>query len=288
MVSLAPPNCATLLQSSQEAAASVESRHELWRHDRCPSDCQRPTLALSWVLALALTCLTVGGIGLTTPVKRPFQLLTMASAPVGDENAELAMVEMSAPVAEQSPDTAAEETALDLFLPEPEAIPEVTPQILEDLPEIAEILTAEDLFTVPAAAPVEDMLKPETPRPPQPAPRPRSAPSTASRAPATGSTATTTSASGGTGGTGTSARGSSKGYFPAPPYPAAARTRGIQGTVYLSITFGADGRVTSASVSRSSGYSDLDRAASDWVRRNWRAPAGQTGTYRQPVQFRLR
>jgi protein TonB len=62
----------------------------------------------------------------------------------------------------------------------------------------------------------------------------------------------------------------------------------MQGTVYLSITFGADGRATAVSVSRSSGYSELDRAASDWVKRNWRAPAGQVGTFRQPVQYRLR
>jgi protein TonB len=251
-------------------------------------------MALSWVLALCLTCLSVGVIGLTAPVKQPLQLLTMASAPQGEENIELAMMEMSAPPAEASPDTTASETTLEIPLPEPEFLPELTAQTFEELLELADVLTTEDLFIVPAAAPIETLLKPETPRRPEPtpapAPRPRTSPATTtSRSPtAFGSSTATGSTTGGSGGTGTQSRGSSKGFFPAPPYPAAARSRGLQGTVYLSITFGADGRVTGASVSRSSGYSDLDRAASDWVRRNWRAPAGQTGTYRQPVQFRLR
>ena len=93
---------------------------------------------------------------------------------------------------------------------------------------------------------------------------------------------------GGAGGTGTGSGGGSQGYFPTPPYPAVARSRGMQGTVYLSITFGADSRVTSATVARSSGYSELDRAAADWVRRRWRGSSSQVGTYRQPVNFRLR
>jgi protein TonB len=291
MLASTPSDYSALLPFSQGGASSVATRRELWRHDRCTSDCQRPTMALSWVLAIALACLSIGGLGLTRPVHRPFQLLSMTPAPVGEEKFDLAMVEMSAPTAEDSSETPVEEIALDMVLPQPETLPELVPETQEDLPEVAEVLTADDLFTVPAAPPVEDMLKPETPRRPAPTPappaRPRTTPTTASRSPATGST-TTGTATGGTGGTGTSARGSSKGYFPAPPYPAAARSRGIQGTVYLSITFGANGRVTAASVSRSSGYSDLDRVAGDWVRRNWRAPAGQIGTFRQPVQFRLR
>ena len=62
----------------------------------------------------------------------------------------------------------------------------------------------------------------------------------------------------------------------------------MQGTVYLNLTFNADGRVVSATVSRSSGYSYLDQTAADWARRNWRGSKGQTGTFRKPVQFRLR
>ncbi len=291
MLASTPSDYSALLPLSRGTEASVATRRELWRHDRCPSNCQRPTMALSWMLAIALACLGIGGLGLTRPVHRPFQLLSMTPAPVGEEKFDLSMVEMSAPTAEDSSETPVEEIALDMVLPQLETLPELVPETQEDLPEVAEVLTADDLFTVPAAPPVDDMLKPETPRRPAPTPappaRPRTTPTTAARSPATGSTATGT-ATGGTGGTGTSARGSSKGYFPAPPYPAAARSRGIQGTVYLSITFGANGRVTAASVSRSSGYSDLDRVAGDWVRRNWRAPAGQIGTFRQPVQFRLR
>jgi TonB family protein len=54
------------------------------------------------------------------------------------------------------------------------------------------------------------------------------------------------------------------------------------------IDFAADGRVTRATVSRSSGYTELDRTAAAWVRRHWRAASGQVGTFRLPVHFKLR
>lgn len=282
----------SLLLFDSGSSSSVANPTTLWRHDACPADCQRPILALSWTLAVSLACLAVGLIGLSSPIVQPIQLLEMASAPQGHDSGEIAMFEMTAPPSEEN--TAPSESALAIALPEPETLPELLPQPLENLPEIAEVMTAEDLFEVPAAAPVEPLLKPETPRtkesPPTNQPQrssSASSPSTASRSASSGASSSV-GAAGGTGGAGTSSRGTSKGYFPAPPYPAAARSRGMQGTVYLSITFGADGRVTGATVSRSSGYSDLDSAASSWVRRNWRAPVGQVGTFRQPVQFRLR
>ena len=284
----------TLPFFESQSSEPLHQTRALWRCHDCPSDCKRPTIALSWALALALACLSVGLFGLTIPTRTPVNLLSMASAPEGETTGELAMLEMAAPEAAANTASDTTESALEMILPEPTALPDLTPPPL-DLPELATVLTAEDVFEVPAADPVEPLLKVDTPRrsePDRPSTTPRSsAPSTASRSAASSSTSTSTSTSagsGGTGGTGTSARGSSKGYFPAPPYPASARSRGMAGTVYLSITFGADGRVTSASVSRSSGYSELDRTASDWVRRNWRGPAGKAGTYRQPVQFRLR
>lgn len=289
MLASSPADSPAVLLFPQAPPAPRAPALELWRLHRCPADCQRPTLALSWVLAISLACLSVSLIGLRTPVKQPLQLLSMASAPQGEDTGELAMLEMSAPPPEAQSETTPSEAALDLALPEPNLLPETLPDPLEDLPDLAEVLTADDLFEIPAAPPVEEMLTPATPRraepPPASTPRRSTAPATASRSPSTGAA---TGSSGGTGGTGTSSRGSSKGYFPSPPYPAAARSRGMQGTVYLSITFSSDGSVSSASVSRSSGYSELDRAASDWVRRRWRGPAGQAGTFRQPVQFRLR
>lgn len=251
---------------------------------------QRPSLALSWVLAITLTCLTTGLIGLRTPTRLPIGELFLASAPQGQQPGELAMLEMTAPPSAEA--TQSESTPNSQEEP-PIELPELPP-VPTDLPELTAALTTEDIFAVPAAPPIETLLRPETPRPTQPSPptKPRtsSAPPSSSRS-STSSSSGSPSATpgyGGIGGTGTSSRGSSKGYFPAPPYPAAAKSRGLQGTLQLSITFGADGRVTTTSVSRSSGYSELDSAASAWVRRNWRAPAGQSGTFRQPIQFRLR
>lgn len=257
------------------------------------ADPQRPSLALSWVLAITLTCLSTGLIGLLTPTRIPIGLLLQASAPQGQQSGELAMLEMTAPPsAEATPSQAIaatqEQPPIDLS---------DLPPIPVDLPELASALTTEDVFEIPAAPPIETLLKPETPRRSEPTPstqpRTSSASPSATRSSNTSSTSSTgsssaTPGSGGSGGTGTSSRGSSKGYFPAPPYPAAAKSRGLQGTLQLSITFGSDGRVTTTSVSRSSGYSELDSAASAWVRRNWRAPSGQSGTFRQPIQFRLR
>jgi protein TonB len=254
------------------------------------SAAQEPATALSWLLALSLACLTTGLIGLATPTRTPVGLLTQAAAPAEGEPSESALLEMSAPLSEPATAESATPPTLEIALPEPSTLPDISPPTI-DLPQPIASLTPNDVFEVPAAAPIESLLKPETPRRDEPAAptTPRSNPSTASSTrPSSATNASATPGAGGSGGTGTSSRGSSKGYFPAPPYPAAARSRGMQGTVYLSITFGSDGRVTTTSVSRSSGYSDLDSAASSWVRRNWRAAPGQTGTFRQPVQFRLR
>jgi TonB family protein len=260
----------------------------LWRVGTCASDCQRPILALCWVLALSLACLTVGVIGLFDPIGEPVRLLAASPAPAGPDGAEVAMIEMAAPPAMQYTPATDTELPLEAAIADAASIPEIQPDLL-DLPELAQALNEKDLFEVPSAPAVETMLTPAEPSRPSPS-RPTPSPTTRSRSTTSSSSnnPATTPGAGGTGGTGTSSGGSSKGYFPTPPYPAAARSRGMQGTVYLSITFGSDGRVTAASVSRSSGYSELDRTASDWVKRTWRAPAGQTGTYRQPVQFRLR
>jgi TonB family protein len=78
-----------------------------------------------------------------------------------------------------------------------------------------------------------------------------------------------------------------KGRMPQPPYPSFARSRGLQGTVVVSISAAPDGSVTSASVARSSGSPDLDRYAVSWIRSRWRMPAGTTSG-QQTIHFRLR
>lgn len=51
-----------------------------------------------------------------------------------------------------------------------------------------------------------------------------------------------------------------------PPYPLLARKRGYQGTVVLEVLVSTDGKAASIRLSRSSGYSILDRAAIKGVR----------------------
>ena len=68
-----------------------------------------------------------------------------------------------------------------------------------------------------------------------------------------------------------------------PRYPTESRRKHEEGTVVLRLLLGLDGRVDDVSVSRSSGFERLDKAALDAVRR-WRwSPTVQAG---QPVQVR--
>ena len=259
----------------------------LWRNCECPEDCQRPTMMLSWVLAVSAACLAVGLFGLLRPIDALHQFAKMADKAEAPEIAALTMLELAAPPAAE--EVAATEDLPPEVIPQPDVTVEMTPPEV-DLEPVPVELTVADVFEVPAAPEIEDMLTPVEPKPkttPKPTPTTQPRRTTAS-SPSSGRSSPSGVAGGTPGGTGSSTKGASKGYFPHPPYPAAARSRGMQGTVYVSVSFDAGGRVTGASISRSSGYSDLDRAASDWVRRHWRGPGGQAGTFRQPIQFRLR
>jgi|SRR5579871_492546 len=64
-----------------------------------------------------------------------------------------------------------------------------------------------------------------------------------------------------------------------PPYPPDAKRNGQEGTVVLHILISAQGEVTSATVSKSSGVPELDQAAVDWVVKHWKyKPASENGT----------
>ena len=82
------------------------------------------------------------------------------------------------------------------------------------------------------------------------------------------------------------------GYQVRPPYPAAARQRGIQGMTLLRVHVETDGRVGDIAVQQSAGHAELDRAAADAVRQ-WRfEPArNEAGSVAMwvliPVEFRL-
>ncbi|HZC44870.1 MAG TPA: energy transducer TonB, partial [Candidatus Acidoferrum sp.] len=65
---------------------------------------------------------------------------------------------------------------------------------------------------------------------------------------------------------------------PPPTYPAIARRREQQGTVTLRVLVEADGSVSRAEISESSGFDQLDEAALDTVRSRWRfVPARHDG-----------
>lgn len=79
---------------------------------------------------------------------------------------------------------------------------------------------------------------------------------------------------------------------PRPGYPLAARRRGLEGTVRIEVTVGADGLVRDLRLKSTSGSSDLDESALGAVRR-WRfVPARQgaetvEGKVTVPIRFRL-
>ncbi len=78
-----------------------------------------------------------------------------------------------------------------------------------------------------------------------------------------------------------------------PAYPLAARLRGYEGMVLLSVDVSADGRVDDLTVKRSSGYEVLDRSALDAVRTWTFEPARRMGRAVRmrvdiPVKFVLR
>lgn len=83
------------------------------------------------------------------------------------------------------------------------------------------------------------------------------------------------------------------GYQYRPAYPSRARSLGIQGTTLLHVLVSKRGRVAEVVVKQSAGHPDLDRAATDAVRR-WQFEPARNGTeavemwVQLPFEFRLR
>lgn len=239
-------------------------------------------LALSWVVGISASFLTVGIIGLFAADVPPIHLLSLESETIDEQvMIETTMAELQ--TLEAIEDQPAETEPL-LPVEMPEAID--TPPENFDLPEIAEAMTLEDVFAVPTAPKIEDALRPVDPVvKPKPAPTPPPQ-RTQSVTRSSSGTPSTTAQSGSAGGTGAS--GTGRGKFPSPPYPSFARSGGMQGTVRLSISVGASGAVESVTVMGSTGFSALDEYAASWVRRNWRWPGGSAKRYSLPLTFRLR
>ena len=261
-------------------------RTSSWRF-LSPEENLRP---LSWLVAVTGVFLLTGIAGLVR--EEPGLVITLSGA-AGKGASEVAsqdttMAELQA--LEQAPEIQTDATAT----PEVVEVPELTQVVpdVADLPELTEALVTEDVFAVPAAPRIETALQPVTPAArPKPKPQPRQVAAQPGRSRAT---TTAAGAPGGTqgnggGGGGNGAVGSGgKGRFPAPPYPSFARSRGIQGSVTLTVRVSPSGIVEDATVSAGTGFSELDNYAASWVRRNWRFPAGAVRSFRLPISFKLR
>jgi len=82
--------------------------------------------------------------------------------------------------------------------------------------------------------------------------------------------------------------GKEAGTYPWPrEYPRQALQQRQEGTVMLLVSVAEDGAPGSVTVKDSSGYTVLDRFAAEWVRDNWKWPAGQLRRYYVPFKFRL-
>jgi TonB family protein len=247
-----------------------------------------------WVVAVGVVFVMVGGVGLMRPISGvgwvepaaagQVEVLTEAEAAAGGVMVE--MTERSLMGEERA--AVVEPVLVDPAAVEPVAssvVPEVS-EVLDE-PLLVEVLDADELLAVPPAAAVEAMVEPLA----RGRAEPRVNPAVPRRAAAAATGAATagvaTGAAGETGAAGRP-RGTGVARLPAPPYPSFARSRGLQGTTFLSITVSPSGSVTKVEVVGSSGYSELDRYAADWVQKRWRWPAGDQRIFRQPVVFRLR
>lgn len=243
-------------------------------------------VGLCWVLGTCATFLAVGVVGMFAADVPWYQLKTL-EALVEESDMELQETSMAELQSEAAP--AAEIAEEPVELPQEIIDPVETPPEMQDLPELVEAMTTEDIFAIPTAPKIEDAMRPVDP---VAKPRPRPAPTKprATVAKSGGGTGSPTGrqgvAGGVAGGTGTSGNG--RLINPKPSYPSAARSAGMQGTTSVSITFNAAGRVESAVVVSSSGYSILDNAAISSIQRNWRWPGNGTRKVRVPIKFSLR
>ncbi|MDZ4289737.1 MAG: energy transducer TonB [Prosthecobacter sp.] len=231
---------------------------------------------LSWVVAIAASFLLIGVIGLFQK-EMPLEITLGGRAGQGasdTETTELTMAELHA--MEETPEVTEEQIL-------PAVVPIADPiEVLQDLPELAEALVTEDVFTVPAAPKIEEALRPVDPAKPRPRPQPAPARPRASRATtmASGTQGGTQGSGGGAGGSGAVGAGSGSGKFPKPNYPSSARARGVSGLITLALTIGPAGKVEdAAAISSNGGFTsgEQDTVAS-YVERNWRFP---TGAYRK-------
>ena len=118
---------------------------------------------------------------------------------------------------------------------------------------------------IAVAPPPEPAKPPPPPPPPKVAPPPRPfvpPPEVALPSAPAGATAIT--------GSGNAPPSVDRGQSRDPEYPAAARRAGEQGSTVLQVLVDTDGRVVDARIAQSSGFADLDRAALDGIKSDYR------------------
>jgi periplasmic protein TonB len=242
-------------------------------------------LKWSWLLAVTGSFLSVGLAGFGAGLGPGANLVYFVPGKSDlDSAADSAL--MTDLISEAPPTEAVTAETVEVIQEVPPAVDVTQPPL--DLPELAEALVTEDLFTIPTAPKIEEALKPIDPALPKPVVRrvTTAAPSTTPRR----STANSTPGTGGgvgSGGTGGGGSGNGKFVIPRPSYPNSLKSMGIQGTVRLKIVVGVSGRPSSVSVIGTSGNSSLDQYAAGWVRRNGKAPPGDVRTVIAPLSFVL-
>lgn len=250
---------------------------------------------LAWMVAITGCFLLVGLAGILF-LEKPLVITLSGRAGLGAsdaESTELTMAELQAmeEVREVEPVEQQQEMTLE-DIPQPIDIP----LDIADLPELAEALVTEDVFTVPAAPKIEEIIKPIDPTEPKPKPKPKQVAQTqpklkANRATSTAATMAggSVGSGGGSGGNGAVGSGSGKGRFPKPNYPSTARARGVSGQVTLALSINPAGQVESASaVSSRGGFNAEEQdAVAGFVQRNWKFPAGSYRRHTVNIVFNL-
>jgi len=239
-----------------------------------------------FVIAALLT------VGLHAAILFGFRIGTQAVAlPLGNRN-DAVEVSLVAAAEEEAPAASEPETAPEPPKQDPQTPPEPEPP--PPPPDVTPIPEPEKPAPEPTPAPEPRPSVQPVPAKPRAHPTPAVAPAhhagATTATPGAAATGSTSSTGGGVKGGATSApRYRSN---PQPEYPVEAKRERQQGTVVLSVEVSAEGRPTSVTLSRSSGFPLLDQSAIAGVRR-WTFEPGRAGGLpiashvEVPVRFRL-
>lgn len=215
-------------------------------------------LSASFCIALGLHA----GIGMWLAAA-----LVIPEMPLASETAPQIEMELTAP--EETPPATGEIPAEETPPPPPEPAPAEPPT--PEPPAVVE----EQVAPMPAETPLPEV--PKITPPPTPRPKPKQMARATPPQPNAPRTAVGPARPAAPAGPSTGPQCVSK---PAPTYPAALEERGIGGSVTIQLTIDTSGKVSTATLSQSSGQAALDRAALSGVRRWKFKPALHHG---QPI-----